>query len=108
MSSISMILKTYRKQKSMTQQEVADAAGINLRHYQMFESGTRDLLNASFRVAYAVCKALDVPIELMDNNLAQVFTDLAIQESECKHLHLPFSLDRLSENTETPIREPAE
>ena len=93
-----MILKAARKSKGMTQQTVADAAGIHMRHYQMFESGTRDLLNASFRVAYAVCKALDVPIELMDDNLAQVFTDLAIQESECKHLHLPFLLDRPNES----------
>ena len=63
MSNASVILKTARKSKGMTQQEVADAVGINMRHYQMFESGARDLLNASFRVAYAICKVLDIEPE---------------------------------------------
>jgi len=53
-------LKRARKMKGMTQQNVADKANISLRHYQKFESGERDLNNASFRIGLSVCKALGI------------------------------------------------
>jgi len=62
-------MKKARKAKGMTQQQIADKAGINLRHYQMFESGKRSLLNASFRVTMAICFALDIdPDRLKSDN----------------------------------------
>jgi DNA-binding XRE family transcriptional regulator len=60
-------LKAARLRKGMTQQDVANNAGINLRHYQMFEGGKRDLVNASFRTVMAVCKALDVNPESLSS-----------------------------------------
>jgi len=57
------MLKRARKSKGMTQQQVADAAGIHLRPYQRFEYGERDLAGASFRIAYAVCKVLGIDPE---------------------------------------------
>jgi len=57
------MLKCARKSKGMTQQQVADAAGIRLRPYQRFEYGERDLAGASFRIAFAICKALDIDPE---------------------------------------------
>jgi len=54
------LLKRTRKIKGMTQQETADKAGLNIRHYQMFENGGREITNASFRIAMSVCKALDI------------------------------------------------
>ena len=63
MSKTYLILRAARMSKGMTQQAVADAAGIHMRHYQMFESGARDLLNASFRIACAICRTLDIEPE---------------------------------------------
>ena len=57
------VLNAARRSKGMTQQQVADAARIHLRHYQMFEGGKRDLANASFRIVFAICKALDIDPE---------------------------------------------
>ena len=53
-------MKRARIRKGATQQEIADKAGINMRHYQMLESGKRDITNASFRVVMSVCKALGI------------------------------------------------
>ena len=57
---ITSILKNARKVKGMTQQQVADKAKINLRQYQGFEGGQRNLATASYRIAMAVCMALDI------------------------------------------------
>ena len=46
----------------MTQQKVADRAGIPLQSYQQFESGKRKIRRASFDIACRVLKALDMDI----------------------------------------------
>ena len=43
----------------MTQQQVADAAGMNIRQIQKCESGERDLGNMTLRNALSLAKALD-------------------------------------------------
>ena len=43
----------------MTQQQVADAAEMNIRQIQKFESGERDLGNMTLRNALSLAKALD-------------------------------------------------
>lgn len=52
------ILAERREQLCLTQQEVADKAGIQLRQYQRFESGERALRSSTLRIALAVCDAL--------------------------------------------------
>ncbi len=52
------LLVDRREQLRLTQQEVADKAGIQLRQYQRFESGERALRTSTLRVALAVCDAL--------------------------------------------------
>ncbi|AEJ43810.1 helix-turn-helix transcriptional regulator [Alicyclobacillus acidocaldarius] len=47
------VLKTARRAKGMTQQEVADSAGIHVRTYQNYESNKR-------------CPTLDVAARLSD------------------------------------------
>ena len=65
MSQSAKLLYDRRKSKNMTQQEVADIADINIRQYQMFECGTREIKNAPFRLAMNVCNTLDIkPNEL--------------------------------------------
>lgn len=52
------ILQNRRHQLGMTQQQVADAAQIQLRQYQRFESGERSLSSSSLRIGLAVCYVL--------------------------------------------------
>ena len=46
----------------MTQQQVADRAGIILQQYQKLESGERDIMTSSFRTACKVIEALEMDI----------------------------------------------
>lgn len=52
------LLVERREELQLTQQEVADRAGIQLRQYQRFESGERALSSSTLRIALAVCDAL--------------------------------------------------
>lgn len=54
----SSILSRRRKQLGMTQQQVADAAHIQLRQYQRLESGERTMASASMRIGVSICRAL--------------------------------------------------
>ena len=56
------LLRERRVVNGLTQQQVADRAGIKLQHYQKFESGERNLRTASFGVACRVLEALDLDI----------------------------------------------
>ena len=58
--SEAQILAARRAELGLSQQEVADKARILLRQYQRFESGERDLSSSSFRIAMAVCDALEL------------------------------------------------
>lgn len=51
-------LRHQREGLGMTQQEVADAAGILLRQYQRLESGERSMSSTSLRIGLSVCDAL--------------------------------------------------
>ncbi len=51
-----------RSLAGMTQQQVADAAGMNIRQIQKFESGERDLGNMTLRNALSLSKALDCEV----------------------------------------------
>jgi transcriptional regulator with XRE-family HTH domain len=57
-------LRTYRVARDMTQEEVAERAHIDPKHYQAMESG---LSNVTFATLLAVSKALDV-------SLSELFT----------------------------------
>lgn len=52
------VLKRRRTQLGLTQQEVADAAHIQLRQYQCLESGKRTVASTSMRIGFSVCTAL--------------------------------------------------
>jgi DNA-binding XRE family transcriptional regulator len=59
------ILREARKGSNTTQQQVADKAKINIRQYQMFENGERDISNASFKITMAVIEALEITPETL-------------------------------------------
>ena len=52
------ILYKRREEMGLTQQQVADAAKIQLRRYQRLESGERTMAGASLRIALAICHVL--------------------------------------------------
>lgn len=52
------ILRDFRNNLGLTQQQVADKANIQLRQYQRFESGERNLSSSSFNIACRVIEAL--------------------------------------------------
>jgi len=56
------VLIEARKKLGLTQQQVADRADVAMRHYQMFEGGTRKLTSSSFHLASRVLRALELDI----------------------------------------------
>lgn len=56
------ILREHRVMLGLTQQEVADRAGVPLQSYQNFELGKRNIMSASFRIAGKVIEALEMDI----------------------------------------------
>lgn len=60
------VLRHRREEMRLTQQQVADKAGIQLRQYQRFESNERGLSGASMRIGLSVCSVLKLdPYEVM-------------------------------------------
>ncbi len=57
------LLKSKRLSKGMTQQQTANAAGISIQHYQLFETGKRYLMRASYDVACRVLESLELDID---------------------------------------------
>nr|DAE09395.1 MAG TPA: helix-turn-helix domain protein [Siphoviridae sp. ct96x5]DAJ39242.1 MAG TPA: helix-turn-helix domain protein [Caudoviricetes sp.] len=47
----------------LTQQQVADRAGIDLQQYRKFESGARDIRRSSFNIACRVIRALEMDVD---------------------------------------------
>ena len=60
MSYDGIVLKKRRRQLGMTLQDVADKAGIDIKQYQRFEAGDRELASASFITTVQVIKALEL------------------------------------------------
>ncbi len=56
------VLREKRVVLGLTQQQVADRAGIVLQQYQKFESGERDVMTSSFKTACKVIEALEMDI----------------------------------------------
>jgi len=61
------VLIEARKKLGLTQQQVADKAGVAMRHYQMFEGGKRKLSTSSFNLASKVLKALELDLTAFAN-----------------------------------------
>ncbi len=57
------VLKKHRQKLGLTLQQVADKAGIQIKQYQRFEAGDRELSDAGFITVYKVLKALEMDVE---------------------------------------------
>ena len=61
-----LILKKRRKELGLTQTDVADAIGVQLQQYQMFEYGTRKVSTSSMILGLRLCAALELdPYEMV-------------------------------------------
>ena len=56
------VLIEARKKLGLTQQQVADKAHVAMRHYQMFECGTRKLSSSSFWTASKILQVLELDV----------------------------------------------
>lgn len=63
MSYDRFVLKKHRQKLGLTLQQVADKAGIQIKQYQRFEAGDRELSDAGFITVYKVLKALEMDLE---------------------------------------------
>ena len=60
------ILRERRLSMSLTQEQVASEAGIDLRAYQRYEHGVTKLSKATMRVGLRICAALELdPFEII-------------------------------------------
>lgn len=75
-------IKAARNDKHLTQQTLADQAGIGLRHYQNIENG---LINPSYRVLSAIIHRLAMSAD------ALFYPDIDHQEEEKNHLLSKFA-----------------
>lgn len=91
------ILKRKRLQLELTQQQVADKAGIHQQQYQKFENGDRDLMNSSFYTACKVIEALDMDISSFYHR------KYSWDENDAKSSQTKTGSDSKSEIPTTPI-----
>jgi len=75
------ILLQRRKDLKMTQQQVADKAGIQLRQYQRLEKGERNISGSSGRIMLSICEALKLD--------PYIFLGKGNRKPEAKHIILP-------------------
>ena len=54
------LLKEARLKRGLSLQQTADRCGINIRQYQKFESGERDIRGCAFSLGLLICKTLDL------------------------------------------------
>ena len=67
------IIKTARKAQGLTQQELADEAGVSLRTVQRIERETEEISGFSLR---QICNVLDIPLEkIIMQNVDKVSID---------------------------------
>jgi len=79
------ILRRARAKLGLSQQQVADKAGIHMQQYQKFETETRDLSTARFHIACRVLETLELDIARYfhgDYVLSEEYYELPLKEEE--------------------------
>lgn len=56
-------LKAYRESKEISQSQLAELSGVNVRMIQHYEQGSKDLSKASAITVYQLATALGVTVE---------------------------------------------
>jgi len=65
--SIQDNLKIRRKERGLSQQQISDIIGINIRFYQRLEAGERTLNNTAARIIVAIADILEFDIHELVN-----------------------------------------
>ena len=76
-------IKAARNKNHLTQQELADQAGVGLRHYQNIENG---LINPSYKVLLAIIQRLAIPSDIL------FYPDISQREAEQQQLLSKFAV----------------
>ena len=62
----SEMIKSVRCRLGLSQQQVATLIGIQIRHYQRFEYGEREIQEINIRVGLSLCAVLELdPVDLV-------------------------------------------
>ena len=69
-----LTLKEIRKLCGMTQKELEEKSGVNIRQIQKYESGEYSIENMTSKTASAIAESLGITIEELINLDASVFT----------------------------------
>lgn len=56
-------IKTYRKKQGLTQTDLANRAGLNIRQIQKIENGEAQTENITLKTMQAIAQALNVKID---------------------------------------------
>lgn len=75
-------IKAARNETHLTQQALADQAGVGLRHYQNIENG---LINPSYKVLSAIIQRLAISADVL------FYPDISQQKEEVQHLLSKFA-----------------
>ena len=83
----SEMIKSARCRLGLSQQQVATLIGIQIRHYQRFEYGERDIQEINIRVGLSLCAVLELdPVDLVFNGNRKALVELKAlrPQSRCK------------------------
>ena len=58
-----MIIRQLRQEKGLTQKQLSERSGVNLRTLQQYESQSKDINKASGVILLSLAKALDCSVE---------------------------------------------
>ena len=83
-------IKAVRNANHLTQQALADQAGIGLRHYQNIENG---LINPSYKVLSSIIHRLAMSTDIL------FYSDISQLEEEKNHLLIKFAVCTADERT---------
>lgn len=82
-------LQKQREALGMTQQQVADKAGINIRQYQRFESGERSFYSTTLRIGLNICYVLKIdPFYYCTIQSQKQVTDVSMDFEEDRSGHV--------------------
>ena len=71
------MIRQARLARGLSQQQVATLIGIQIRHYQRFEYGERDIQEINIRVGLSLCAVLELdPVDLVFSGNRKALVEL--------------------------------
>ena len=88
--AVGELLRTQRRSKGLTQEQVAQQAGVALDSYGRFELGERSLITARYNTTSAILRALDINMkwfiaEYLDSEKNYNVPPKPLPETHCKN-----------------------